>query len=64
MRTHPPIFTHLAGGRDPYGAVCQLARRIAHQEDDGAVLTRIDALLVRGRLPRFNNYQPDERDCS
>ena len=64
MKTHPPIFTRLARRLDPYGPVNILARRLAHTEASGAMNARIDALLNRGRHPRFPNYQPDERDCS
>lgn len=64
MRTHPPIFNRLTALCPPYGAVNRLARVIAAREYTGQLDAAINRARDRHRLPRFNNYQPDERDRS
>lgn len=63
MRTHPPIFDRLTNQLDPYGAVNQLARAIAHQERPMSIDIAISRLFDYQRAPRFNNYRP-EGDCT
>lgn len=63
MTMHPPIFHHLLLACRPQGAVRTLAKRIVREDAAvrGALMQKhIRHALYHRRLPRFNNYRPDE----